>query len=95
MRRLRELRVMFNLTQEDLAAILKVTQQTIARWETGKAEPNLAALRDLAVILDTSVDELLGIGRSHKVMASRYRQFVGVDHSDGFWGHLGLLYPNE
>ena len=86
---------MFNLTQEDLAAILKVTQQTIARWETGKAEPNLAALRDLAVILDTTVDELLGIGRSHKVMVSRYRQFVGADHSDGFWGHLGLLYPNE
>ena len=86
---------MFNLTQEELAVILKVTQQTIARWETGKAEPNLAALCDLAVILDTSVDELLGIGRSHKVMASRYRRFASADHADGFWGHLGLLYPNE
>lgn len=95
MKRLRELRILFNLTQGELAAVLKVTQQTIARWETGKAEPNLAALRDIAVILDTSVDELLGIDRSHNVMASKYRQFDKADHADGFWGHLGLLYPNE
>ncbi|MGH8762579.1 MAG: helix-turn-helix transcriptional regulator [Nitrosospira sp.] len=95
MKRLRELRVMFNLTQEELAAILKVTQQTIARWEAGKAEPNLAALRDIAVILDTSVDALLGIDRSHKVAVSKYRQFVKAGCADGFWGHLGLLYPNE
>lgn len=93
MKRLRELRTMFNLTQEELAGILKVTQQTIARWETGKAEPNLAALSDLSVIFDASVDELLGIDRSCK--ESGYRESVNVDRAGAFWGHLGLLYPNE
>ncbi|SCY61847.1 DNA-binding transcriptional regulator, XRE-family HTH domain [Nitrosospira sp. Nl5] len=86
---------MFDLTQEELAGILKVTQQTIARWETGKAEPNLAALSDLAVILNTSVDELLGIDRFPKMIEKGYRQSVYLDHMGGFWGHLGLLYPNE
>lgn len=95
MKRLRELRMMFNLTQEELAGILKVTQQTIARWESGKAEPNLAALSDIAVILSTSVDELLGIDRPRKVMENGYRQSVHIGRTGEFWGHLGLLYPNE
>jgi transcriptional regulator with XRE-family HTH domain len=59
-------------------------QQTIARWETGKAEPNLAALSDLAAILNTSIDELLGIGRSPKVIENGYRQSVYIDQIGGF-----------
>jgi transcriptional regulator with XRE-family HTH domain len=66
MKRLKELRQSLGLTQEALAKALQTTQQTIARWETDKAEPNLSALRDLAMIFGTSVDDVVGSNRISK-----------------------------
>ena len=47
------------LTQAELAEMLGTTQQTIARWESGKSEPNITALKDLAMIFGCSVGDLL------------------------------------
>ncbi len=96
MKKLRKLRTAAKYTQEDLAGMLKVSQQTIARWEAGKVEPNIAALRDIAVIFGTSVDDLLDIekNRIDKITTNRYHIFGGKT-SDGFWGYLGLLLPGH
>lgn len=89
MKRLKELRESFNLTQQDLAKEIKTSQQTIARWERGKSEPSLSALKDLALFFGTSVDELLNYGRSGKKLVTKYRSFSKKEF-DGFWGHIGL-----
>lgn len=87
---MKRLRGSSNYSQQHLAEMLNTTQQTIARWEGGKAEPNLAALRDLALIFGVSVDDLLGINPlSHKAQSTRYHVFAGREQ-EGFWGHVGL-----
>lgn len=92
MKNLKQLRESSKFTQKDLALMLHTTQQTIARWETGKAEPNLAALRDLALIFETSVDALLGNDPfQKKIQTTRYHLFAS-EEQDGFWGHIGLKF---
>lgn len=91
MDKLKTLRVQHRLTQEQLAEQLRTTQQTVARWETGKSEPNLAALRDLAIIFGTSVDDLLDLnagGRKGEIASSSHHHLWGGD--GGYWGRLGV-----
>ncbi len=96
MKKLRALRTAIKYTQKDLAEKLNVSQQTIARWETGKAEPNIAALRDIALIFGTSVDDLLDIEKGHATqITTNHYSIFGGKLSDGFWGHLGLLLPGK
>ncbi len=89
MKRLKELREAFNLTQQGLAEKLKTSQQAIARWENGKSEPSLSALKDLALFFGTSVDELLNYVATGKKIATKHRSF-SKEEFDGFWGHIGL-----
>lgn len=94
MKRLKELRQSYGYTQAQLAEMLQTTQQTVARWESGKAEPSVQALRDLAVIFGTSVDDLLGTNPlSGHISSNHYIYSLGADSEGGFWGHLGLLLP--
>ena len=48
-----------NMTQEDLARILGVTNKTISRWENGNYMPDLSLLKPLSEVLDISLNELL------------------------------------
>ena len=48
-----------NLTQEQLAQQLGVSNKTISKWEKGQSVPDAEQLIKLAVILETTVSELL------------------------------------
>ena len=48
-----------NLTQEQLAQKLGVSNKTISKWETGKCMPDYAVVKDLCAALDITVAELL------------------------------------
>ena len=63
MNKIKQLREAKKLTQTDLAKKLNTTQQTIQRWETDKTNISSDSLKELAIILDCSVDELLGIAK--------------------------------
>lgn len=89
MKRLRQLRESFNLSQDGLAKKLNTTQQTIARWESGKSEPGIAALKDLALIFHTSVDDLLEYAVTGKNISSSL-YYLLTEPQDGFWGHIGI-----
>lgn len=56
---LAELRKQTGLSQEDAAAALGVSRQTISRWENGVSVPTGENLRALAQLYETSVDALL------------------------------------
>ncbi|MDR4986820.1 transcriptional regulator [Bacillus cereus] len=47
-----------NLTQQELADIVKVTRQTIGLIELGKYNPSLKLCIDLAKTLNKTLDEL-------------------------------------
>lgn len=48
-----------NLTQEELAKKLGISQQGIAHYESGKREPTLDGLISIAKVLEVSIDDLL------------------------------------
>ena len=58
--RLRTRRTALHLTQDELAAQLFVTRQTISNYERGLSEPDLDTLRRLADVLQTDTAALLG-----------------------------------
>ena len=48
-----------NLSQEELAEKINVTRQSISLWETGKTQPSIDVLVNLASVLGITTDELL------------------------------------
>lgn len=58
--RIKKLREENNLSQKKLAETLGVTQQAVAKWEGGKAEPDSITLINLSKLFCCSTDYLLG-----------------------------------
>lgn len=56
--KIKELRVSHDLTQEELARKVGVRRETILFLEAGKYNPSLKLAHDVAVVLETSIDEL-------------------------------------
>ena len=50
-----------NMTQEQLAEKLNVARQTVSKWETGESVPDISSLKKLAILLEFSIDDALGI----------------------------------
>lgn len=59
--RLLELRKDADLTQDDLAEILKINKHSISSYERGKSEPPDAIKIEIAKYFHVSVDYLLGL----------------------------------
>jgi len=59
--RLKQFRESLNLTQEELAKKLNLTQSTIAYYESGKKMPTLENAKIIAELFNTSLDYLLGL----------------------------------
>jgi putative transcriptional regulator len=55
--KVRVLRAMKNITQEDLAKSLGVTRQTIIAIESGKYNPSLELAFKIATYFETSIEE--------------------------------------
>ena len=58
---LREARLKKKLTQQQVADMLGIAKSTYCQYETGVSEPNVLRLKELAKVLETTGDELLGI----------------------------------
>lgn len=48
-----------NLTQDELAERLHCTRQTISNYETGRSEPDIALLIELAGVLNVEINDLI------------------------------------
>jgi len=59
-KRIKELRITNNLTQEKLASYLNVSFQTVSKWENEINTPDLSFIVPLANLLHTTTDFLLG-----------------------------------
>ena len=67
--RIRQARDRAGLTQEQLAERIGVSRTAIARYESGEIEPKLHNLAAIAVALNVSCDELLGIRPVRSVLS--------------------------
>jgi len=56
--RIKELRLKYNLTQEELADKVRVRRETIVFLEQGKYNPSLKLAHDVAGILKITIDKL-------------------------------------
>jgi transcriptional regulator with XRE-family HTH domain len=59
-KRIRQRRSELNLTQQELADQLQVTNKAISKWETGEGYPDISILNELSSVLKISTDDLLG-----------------------------------
>ena len=62
--RLKRLRILHSLTQEELAEKLGVSAQAVSKWEKEKSFPDLSVVVPMANLFRISTDELLG--NSHR-----------------------------
>jgi len=60
---LRSLRKGMELTQEDVAEMLRVSPQSVSKWERGDTYPDITLLPALANLFKTSVDALIGMDK--------------------------------
>lgn len=54
------LRKEFKMTQEEVANKLNVSRQSYSNWETGRRDPGIKTLIDLANFFNVSIDYLCG-----------------------------------
>ena len=59
--RMKELRIQYGLTQQELADAIGVSFQTISKWETAASMPDITLLPPLAEYFRVSTDQLLGL----------------------------------
>jgi len=58
------LRKSHGLSQETLANILNINRNNLSRIETGKSEPNLSIIRDIATYFNVDVTSLIGLKKN-------------------------------
>lgn len=63
---LKQWRLAKGLSQADVSEKLNLSRQTLSKWELDKSLPDLASLRQLAVLYDFSLDDLLAVAAEKK-----------------------------
>jgi transcriptional regulator with XRE-family HTH domain len=58
------LRKMNGMSQENLAARLDITRQTLSKWELGEGSPDIEKSKMLADIFGVSLDDLVSFDAS-------------------------------
>ncbi len=59
-KRLKELRIEKDLSQQALGEFLNMSKMAISHWESGHSEPSIAQLIILSNFFEVSVDYLIG-----------------------------------
>ncbi|MDE6627381.1 MAG: phosphoribosylformylglycinamidine cyclo-ligase [Lachnospiraceae bacterium] len=70
------------LTQQQLADKLNVSFQAVSKWENGTSYPNIEILRDLATVLDVSVDEILAGDERNAEGLSYSKAGIDITYTD-------------
>lgn len=89
---LAHLRKKRGLSQAKLAELVGVEQPTIQRWETGKREPDLAALDSLAKALGVPISQLLDGSALQAIGPSL---FIKGEVAAGLWREQPQRDPEE
>lgn len=100
---LKKYRVLKRLTQEDVAEYLRITPQSVSKWERGESYPDITLLPALANIFETSIDILMGMDairaeetryNIHK-NAIKYQRIGDYNSAEKIYRDALLIYPNK
>ena len=90
-KRIRDLREDHDLSQKDVAGILKMSQTGYSKYETGENDIPVSVLIRLALLYNTNTDYLLGItdnrspgalNESSRVRLEEYRRLLSKVHTE-------------
>lgn len=83
--KLKELRKSKKLTQEELAEKLNVSRQAITKWESGEGIPDIENLKQISILFNTTIDELVKEEKNIDINNSNnYVKELEIDHSKHF-----------
>lgn len=71
--RIKKLRLEKNITQDELASKLNISRQSISKWENSINEPDIDTLKELCLIFDCDIEDI--IGRVREPSQSKTRPF--------------------
>ena len=57
--KLKQFRNAKSLTQEELAEKLNASRQAITKWESGDGIPDIENLKQLSILFNTTIDDLI------------------------------------
>lgn len=84
--KIKNLREIEKISQEQLAKTLKINRNYLSRIETGKSEPTSSILKDLANIFNISIDSLLNISNNESTNDEKvdliYKKIKYLDNKD-------------
>lgn len=84
--KIKNLREIEKISQEQLAKTLKINRNYLSRIETGKSEPTSSILKDLANIFNISIDSLLDISNNETSNEEKfdiiYKRLKYLDNKD-------------
>ena len=79
------------ITQQQLADKLNITNKAVSKWETGNGFPDISVLPDLADILGVTVDEILRAKKSENdqdLLDHKYNDKTISNDSDNVMSYL-------
>ncbi len=85
--KLKLLRKENNLTQEELSFKLNVSRQAITKWESGEGIPDIENLKQISILFNVSIDELVKEDLSMNIEIKKqfvYLQEIEIDHTKHF-----------
>lgn len=82
MKNLRKLREECGLSQQKLAEIFSISQQSIYKYENGLAEPNLELLIKFSKYFHTSIDHIVGNSDEHYIISYESLSVNEAHHID-------------
>ena len=74
--RLKEVRIMKNMKQKDVCALLNMKQSQYSRYESGEDEMKIGTLIDICKALEVSADYLLGLSDAPAIRKSIENNFM-------------------
>lgn len=93
--KVKSLRKLKNMTQEQLAESINVSWRTISNLETGRVIPKLPLIYDLAQYFDISIDEIVNNNVKNVKSRTRLQQENQVIGTIQMLGDNMLFYINE
>ncbi len=82
-----------NLTQEELAEKLNVSRQAITKWESGDGIPDIENLKQLSILFNVTIDELVKDDKIVKIKGKySHQEELEIDHTKHFDIKLSKIF---
>lgn len=78
--KIKGLRTKMNLTQQQLADIIGVSNKAVSKWENGEGLPDIENLKRVSNVFNTSIDELVS-NKSKEISLSKLNRWSLILHS--------------